>query len=98
MKAKIESIPAIDEDFFSCTNKDCCFWTSTTQGDFKYTACYLAFGKAYSKVKDYYDWHSAGAQRSDPKAGEIEDYLMESINAADSIRIKNYVRLVRTVE
>lgn len=97
-----ESIPAIDENFFTCTNKDSWFWTSTTQGDFKNTACYIAFGKAYSKdnskVKDYYDWHGAGAQRSDPKAGKIEDYLMESINAADSIRIKNYVRLVRTLD
>lgn len=97
-----KTIPAIDENFFTCTNNDSWFWTSTTQGDFKNTACYLAFGKAYSKdnskVKDYYDWHGAGAQRSDPKAGKIEDYLMESINAADSIRIKNYVRLVRTLD
>jgi hypothetical protein len=97
-----KTIPAIDENFFSCTNNDGWFWTSTTQGDFKNTACYIAFGKAYSKdnssVKEYYDWHGAGAQRSDPKSGKIEDYLMESINAADSIRIKNYVRLVRDVD
>ena len=97
-----KDIPAIDENFFTCTNKDSWFWTSTTQGDFKNTACYIAFGKAYSKdnskVKDYYDWHGAGAQRSDPKAGNIADYLMESINAADSIRIENYVRLVRTAD
>lgn len=97
-----KNIPAIDENFFSCTNNDSWFWTGTTQGDFKYTACYIAFGKAYSKdnstVKEYYDWHGAGAQRSDPKSGKIEDYLMESINAADSIRIKNYVRLVRDVD
>lgn len=93
------TFPAIDEDFFVCTNDDSWFWTSTTQGDFKYTACYLAFGKAYSKdnssATEYYDWHGAGAQRSDPKAGEIEDYLLESVNASDSLRIKNYVRLVR---
>ena len=93
------TFPAIDEDYFVCTNDDSWFWSSTTQGDFKYTACYLAFGKAYSKdnssATEYFDWHGAGAQRSDPKAGEIEDYLMESVNASDSIRIKNYVRLVR---
>lgn len=93
------TFPAIDESFFSCTNDDSWFWTSTTQGDFKYTACYLAFGKAYSKdnsdATEYFDWHGAGAQRSDPKAGEIADYLMESVNASDSIRIKNYVRMVR---
>lgn len=93
------TFPAIDETFFSCTDDDSWFWTSTTQGDFKYTACYIAFGKAYSKdnsdATEYYDWHGAGAQRSDPKAGEIEDYLLESVNASDSLRIENYVRLVR---
>ncbi|QDO94953.1 DUF1566 domain-containing protein [Formosa sediminum] len=97
-----KTIPAINENFFNCTNPDSWFWTSTTQGDFKYTACYIAFGKAYSKdnskATTYYDWHGAGAQRSDPKSGKVEDYLLESINAADSIRIKNYVRLVRTIK
>lgn len=93
------TFPAIDEDYFVCTNDDSWFWSGTTQGDFKYTACYIAFGKAYSKdnssATEYYDWHGAGAQRSDPKAGDIDDYLMESVNAVDSIRIQNYVRLVR---
>ncbi|NPD45708.1 DUF1566 domain-containing protein [Lentimicrobium sp. S6] len=93
------TFPAIDESFFTCTNSDSWFWTSTTQGDFKYTACYLAFGKAYSKdnsdATEYYDWHGAGAQRSDPKFGEVEDYLLESVNASDSLRIRNYVRMVR---
>lgn len=93
------TFPAIDEDYFSCTDDDSWFWSGTTQGDYKYTACYIAFGKAYSKddrdATEYYDWHGAGAQRSDPKAGDIEDYLMESVNATDSIRIENYVRLVR---
>jgi hypothetical protein len=93
------TFPAIDEDYFVCTDDDSWFWSSTTQGDFKYTACYLSFGKAYSKdnsdATEYYDWHGAGAQRSDPKSGEIEDYLMESVNAVDSLRIENYVRLVR---
>lgn len=91
--------PAIDEDYFECTDADSWFWTGTTQGDFPYTACYLAFGKAYSKdnsdATEYYDWHGAGAQRSDPKYGDIDDYLMESVNAVDSLRIQNYVRLVR---
>jgi hypothetical protein len=95
------TFPAIDETYFSCTNSDSWFWTSTTQGDFKYTACYLAFGKAYSKddssATEYYDWHGAGAQRSDPKSGEVEDYVLESVNAVDSLRINNYVRLVRNI-
>lgn len=93
------TIPAIDETFFTCTDSDSWFWTSTTQGDFKYTACYIAFGKAYSRdnssATEYYDWHGAGAQRSDPKTGEVDDYLLESENADDLLRINNYVRLVR---
>lgn len=96
------TFPAIDETYFSCTNSDSWFWTSTTQGDFKYTGCYIAFGKAWSKenssATEYYDWHGAGAQRSDPKAGNPDDYILESDNAADLIRIENYVRLVRTVD
>jgi hypothetical protein len=60
---------------------------------------YFVFGKAYSKDNSmtlgYYDWHGAGAQRSYPKADNSEDYLLESVNVMDSIRIKSYVRLVR---
>ncbi|MRX64526.1 DUF1566 domain-containing protein [Maribacter sp. RZ05] len=93
------TIPAIDETYFTCTDSDSWFWTSTTQGDFKYTACYIAFGYAYSRenssATEYYDWHGSGAQRSDPKAGDPEDYLLESENADDLLRIENYVRLVR---
>lgn len=93
------TIPAIDENYFTCTNPDSWFWTSTTLGDFKYSACYIAFGYAYSKVNssstEYFDWHGAGAQRSDPKTGNPEDYESASVNATDLIRIKNYVRLVR---
>ena len=95
------SIPAVDEDFFTITNSDSYFWTSTTHGDFKETAIYLAFGYAYSTtsdIDDYYDWHGAGAQRSDPKIGEPEDYDMSSINATDLVRIDNYVILVRDVD
>ena len=93
------TIPAIDETYFTCTDSDSWFWTSTTQGDYKYTACYIAFGYAYSRdnssATEYYDWHGAGAQRSDPKTGDPEDYILESDNADDLLRIYNYVRLVR---
>lgn len=96
------TIPAIDENYFTCTNEDSWFWSGTTQGDFKYTACYIAFGYAYSKdnssATEYYDWHGAGAQRSDPKSGTIEEYELSSDNATDEIRIQNYVRLVRNAE
>lgn len=45
--------PAIDTDFFNTSvtefnsEQDAYYvWTSTTQGDFKYTACYVSFGPA----------------------------------------------------
>lgn len=95
------SIPALNEDFFTVSDPDSYFWTSTTHGDFKYTAIYLAIGKAYSttsSLDDYYDWHGAGAQRSDPKTGDPDDYNMASENATDLVRIDNYVLLVRDVD
>lgn len=98
--------PAIDTDFFTLsgdytTSDPTWFWSSTTQGDFKYTAAYISFGKAYSKensdATQYYDWHGAGAQRSDPKSGEPEDYELASENATDLIMTKNYSLLARDV-
>lgn len=101
-----KSFPAINTEYFkvsvnsfASTDDVYWFWTGTTQGDFKYTACYLAFGQAWSKknslAKTYYDWHGAGAQRSDPKSGEPEDYELASEMASDFISTKNFVRLVR---
>lgn len=98
--------PAINTDLFntSVTTFDSVenayyFWTSTTQGDFKWTAAYIAFGPAWSKknsnATEYFDWHGAGAQRSDPKFGTPEDYELASEMASDYISIKNWVRLVR---
>lgn len=100
------TFPAINTHYFrvsvhsfESTDDVYWFWTGTTQGDFKYTACYLAFGQAWSKKNSsatrYYDWHGAGAQRSDPKSGEPEDYELASEMASDFISTKNYVRLVR---
>ena len=75
------------------------FWTSTTQGDFKWTADYVAFAQAWSKknssATQYFDWHGAGAQRSDPKSGKPSDYELASDMASDYISINNWVRLVR---
>ncbi|MDF7801104.1 DUF1566 domain-containing protein [Pontiellaceae bacterium B1224] len=101
--------PAIDTGFFNLTAKGfeteedaAYFWSSTTQGDFKHTACYVAFGQAWSKKNstavNYYDWHGAGAQRSDPKTGNPADYELASEMASDYISINNYVRLVRDVD
>lgn len=101
---QVGQYPAIDTQFFTLSGKNTVadptwVWTNTTQGDFKYTANYIAFGKAFSKknskAKSYYDWHGAGAQRSDPKSGQPADYEMASENAADLVMTKNYVLLVR---
>ncbi|MCL1046900.1 hypothetical protein L2737_16475 [Shewanella electrodiphila] len=74
-------------------------WTSTTQGDFKHTAVYISFAQAWSKkdsnATEYFDWHGAGAQRSDPKSGKPSDYELASVMASDYISINNWVRLVR---
>lgn len=103
---KVGDYPAIDTNFFTLNGKNTVedptwVWTSTTQGDFKYTADYIAFGKAFSKknsnAETYYDWHGAGAQRSDPKSGKPSDYEMASENATDLVMTKNYVLLVRDV-
>ncbi|MDC7220299.1 MAG: DUF1566 domain-containing protein [Spirochaetales bacterium] len=101
--------PAINTDFFNMTQTTfeseedrAYFWTSTTQGDFKHTACYVSFAQAWSKKNSsattYYDWHGAGAQRSDPKTGDPADYELASEMASDYISIDNYVRLVRDAE
>ncbi len=103
------TFPAIDTEYFNTTveqfeseEDSYYFWTSTTQGDFKYTACYVAFGQAWSKKNSdadtYYDWHGAGAQRSDPKTGTAEEYELASEMATDYISIDNFVRLVRDIQ
>ncbi len=103
---KISSWPAIDTRYFKLSGDNTIsdpiwVWSSTTLGDFKYTAAYISFGKAFSKenssATEYYDWHGAGAQRSDPKAGSPSDYTMSSENATDLVMTKNYTLLVRTV-
>lgn len=104
-----KDFPAINTNFFNTTIKSFksvkdayYFWTSTTQGDFKYTGAYIAFGQAWSKknsdAREYFDWHGAGAQRSDPKTGTPAEYELASKMASDYISIKNWVRLVRDVK
>lgn len=101
-----KDFPAINTEFFNTTLKSFkspkdayYFWTSTTQGDFKYTGAYISFAQAWSKknskATEYFDWHGAGAQRSDPKVGTATDYELASDMASDYISINNWVRLVR---
>lgn len=99
--------PAIDTQFFTLSgdntiNDPSWVWSSTTQGDFKFTATYISFSKSFSKktssATEYFDWHGAGAQRSDPKSGKPSDYDMASENATDLVMTKNYTLLVRSVK
>ena len=77
------------------------FWTSTTIGDFPMNGSYFAFGRAYSYSNmdsddtTYYDYHGAGAQRSDPKdPDDINDGTGCSDFACDEERGYNYARCV----
>jgi hypothetical protein len=86
------------------------YWTGTTHasvGDFAGTyAAYVTFGEALGWMEmpptsgDYslLDVHGAGAQRSDPKVGDPNDYPYGHGPQGDVIRIYNYVRLVRDAE
>lgn len=103
----VGSWPAIETQFFTLSGDNTIdnpswVWSSTTQGDFKYTATYISFSKAFSKktssATEYFDWHGAGAQRSDPKSGSPSDYDMASENATDLVMTKNYTLLVRSVK
>ncbi len=81
------------------------YWSSTTHanmmgGGF---AAYVAFGEALGWMEmppnsgnfSLMDVHGAGAQRSDPKAGDPTDFPYGHGPQGDVIRIHNYVRLVR---
>jgi len=92
------------------------YWTSTTHLD-NMGGVYVAFGEALGWMKmpptatylTLADVHGAGAQRSDPKAGNPNStlYYLGKNQAGDSVygrgpqgdvqRINNFVRLVRDV-
>jgi hypothetical protein len=81
------------------------YWTSTTHDDglAPDKAVYICFGEALGFMEmppnsgNYFlqDVHGAGAQRSDPKEGDPDDYPYGHGPQGDVIRIYNYVRLVR---
>ncbi|MCB1069426.1 MAG: DUF1566 domain-containing protein [Kiritimatiellae bacterium] len=84
------------------------FWTSTThlEGPPEHrgqAAVYVAFGRATGWMQipplrgtaQLLDVHGAGAQRSDPKAGDPADYPEGRGPQGDVIRIENFVRCVR---
>ncbi|MBN1250722.1 MAG: DUF1566 domain-containing protein [Bacteroidales bacterium] len=78
------------------------YWSSTTHANMTNggNAAYVAFGEAlgYMNMFETYelmDVHGAGAQRSDPKIGNPEDYPYGHGPQGDVIRIYNFVRCVR---
>jgi hypothetical protein len=83
------------------------FWTSTTHQSVRggFDAVYICFGDANGYFKPpgsfgnsrLMDVHGAGAQRSDPKAGDPSDFPQGRGPQGDVIRVLNYVRLVRDI-
>jgi hypothetical protein len=81
------------------------YWTSTTHANskgFATQAVCICFGNALGWIKQRHsnsrqliDVHGAGAQRSDPKAGNPEDYPYGHGPQGDVRRIYNFVRPVR---
>ncbi len=74
------------------------FWTSTTHISHTgvQSAVYVSFGRALGYMDGkWVDVHGAGAQRSDPKAGDAGDYPNGNGPQGDAIRINNYVRCIR---
>jgi hypothetical protein len=83
------------------------YWTSTTHKHIHggRAAVYVCFGEALGFFKPPFssgrpklqDVHGAGAQRSDPKTGNPDDYPQGHGPQGDVIRIYHYVRLVRDI-
>lgn len=78
------------------------YWTGTTHLD-NMGAVYVCFGRAMGFMEmppgsgNYrcVDVHGAGAQRSDPKAGNPADFPKGRGPQGDVVRINNFVRLAR---
>ena len=85
------------------------YWSNTTHANWSPVpggnAAYVCFGTAPGWMQtppnsgnyQLLDVHGAGAQRSDPKAGDPGDFPYGHGPQGDVIRIFNYVRLVRDI-
>lgn len=80
------------------------YWSSTTHKNRRggTDAVYVCFGEAlgyfgppHSQERALMDVHGAGAQRSDPKTGDPNDFPKGRGPQGDVIRINHFVRLVR---
>ncbi len=79
------------------------YWSSTTHANWTTHpggfGAYVAFGRAMGYMDGAWtDVHGAGAQRSDPKSGDPDDWPTGHGPQGDAIRIYNYVRLVRDAD
>jgi len=77
------------------------YWSSTTHvtsdGSGEWAA-YICFGRCMGYMNgQWMDVHGAGAQRSDPKSGDPEDYPTGHGPQGDAVRIMNYVRCVHDI-
>ncbi len=74
------------------------YWSGTTHANFigGQSGAYVAFGRSLGYMNGaWVDVHGAGSQRSDPKAGDPDDFPTGFGPQGDAIRIYNLVRLVR---
>ena len=102
--------PAIDPVFGATTFSDPeenlgqygYYWTGTSHldGINPYSlAVYIAFGEAQGQMNgNLWDVHGAGAQRSDPKSGDVDDYPSYWGPQGDVRYVFNYVRCVRNID
>lgn len=78
------------------------YWTGTTHldgADPESHAVYVSFGEAQGYMNgSLMDVHGAGAQRSDPKTGNINDYPQYFGPQGDVRYVYNLVRCVRNIE
>ena len=77
------------------------YWSSTTHANMRSggNAAYVNFGRSIGYMNGrWMDVHGAGAQRSDPKSGDPNDYPTGNGPQGDAIRIYNFVRLVRDAD
>jgi uncharacterized protein DUF1566/type IX secretion system substrate protein len=89
---QITSEAGTDDYPFYWTSTTHASWTEDNSGSF---AAYVCFGTAYGYMGNWIDVHGAGAQRSDPKTGNPDDWPEGHGPQGDAIRIYNYVRFVR---
>lgn len=79
------------------------YWASTTHANWTntpgYFAVYVSFGRAMGYMQNtWVDVHGAGAQRSDPKYGDPDNWPYGNGPQGDAVRIFNFIRLVRDAD